>query len=95
MKRFTGFDSYTVKNNTIDLTTMPVNEEHQGCLVDRQLVDLLVKQVIKIPFEEAKQAILEQMRLAKTFEELKNSFIESVYIHEICEKIKQADNERL
>jgi len=95
MKRFTAFDSYTVKNNTIDLTTMPVNKENQGCLVDRKLVDLLVRQVVGIPFEEAKEAILEHMKLATTFEELKNSFEESIYIHEVCEKIQQADSKVL
>jgi hypothetical protein len=92
MKRFPAFESYTVKNNTIDLTTKPIDENNQGCLVDRKLVDLLIRQVVGIPFEEAKEAILNHMKLAMSFEELKNSFEESIYIHEVCEKIQQADS---
>lgn len=84
-------DSYTVKANTIDLTTQPVNENNQGCLVDRKLVDIFMKQVIGIPFEEAKEAILQHMKAATTFAELKQSFEESIYIHEVCEKLQEGD----
>lgn len=91
MKRFPQFDSYSVKNNTIDLTTKPINEFNQGCLVDRRLVDILLEQVISIPFEEAKEAILEHMKRATSFEEMKKSFEESIYIHEVCEKLKEIE----
>lgn len=90
-KRFPAFESYTVKNNTIDLTTLPINGENQGCLVDRKLVDLLTKQVISIPFGEAKEAIIEQLVKATTFEEMKSSFNDAIYVHEVCALITEAD----
>lgn len=87
------FDNYSVKRNTIDLTTQPISAEHQGCLVDRKLVDLLTKHVINIPFEDAKAAILEHMAQAQCFADMQQFFDESIYVHTICTLIAEKDAE--
>lgn len=86
--------SFTVGYNTIDLTTKDFNSQNKACLVDRKLVDLLLKQIISIPFEEAKKAILDHMDAATTFEEMKTSFEESIYIHEVCTILTEAEVQR-
>ena len=77
------FSNYSVQSNTIDLTTVGIDSENKGYLVDRKLVDMLLKQVIGIPFEEAKEAIIAHLQTAQNFDEMVASFNESIYVHQV------------
>ncbi len=85
------FASYSVQSNTIDLTTVNIDEQNKGYLVDRKFVDLLLKQVVGIPFEAAKEAIIDHLKLAQNFDEMVASFNESIYVHQVVELFETSE----
>lgn len=95
LKVTSPFDSYTVKKNTVNLTTKPVNDENRAYLVDRKLIDIILKQVVGIPFDIAKEAILAHMNEAEDFNQLVQKFDESIYIHQVCEIFEASEPEEL
>lgn len=94
IKENSQLNSFTMRSNTIDLSLSPINGDNPGCLVERKFVDLFLKQIVNIPFNVAKEAILAHLQDAKTFAEMEELFNESVYIHRVCEKLHEVEAEK-
>lgn len=92
LKSTSVLEKYSVRNNTIDLTTTEINDSNKGYLVDKRLIDLFVSQLISIPFEEAKEAICGMLATTKSFSEMEEVFNNCIYEHKICAMYKQSEN---
>lgn len=82
--------SYEVKANTIDLTTVEINKNNTGYLVDQKLIDILLSQLIVVDFETFKQNLLSQLQSAKNLEQLTEQFTEGVYLQTVIQKLHLA-----
>jgi hypothetical protein len=82
-----SFSSYEVKTNTTDLTTIPIDKDNKGYLVDQKLIDILLAQLIPVDFESFKADLLFSLTGAKNLEDLTTRFNNGVYIQTIIEKL--------
>lgn len=79
--------SYEVKANTTDLTTVMINSENKGYLVDQKFIDILLDQLIPVDFESFKADLLFTLTQAENLEDLTTRFNNGVYIQTILEKL--------
>jgi hypothetical protein len=82
--------SYEVKTNTIDLTTVEINKNNKGYLVDEKLIDILLSKLTVVDFETFKQNLLSQLQGAKNLEQLTEQFTEGVYLQTVVQKLHSA-----
>jgi hypothetical protein len=79
--------SYSVRENTVNLTTINIDSRNKGYLVDQKLIDILLAQLVPVSFNEFRDNLLLDLASASNLEELTSKFNDGVYIQTIVEKI--------
>lgn len=82
-----SFSSYEVKRNTTDLTTIPIDKDNKGYLVDQKLIDILLSQLVPVSFQAFRDKLLLDLSYAENLEDLTAKFNDGVYIQTIVEKL--------
>lgn len=90
-KELNPFSSYLVKENTINLTTVEIDRENKGYLVDKKLIDILLSQLVAVDFDTFKKNLLTDLSYAQNLEELTTKFENGIYIESIIQKIQKRD----
>ena len=88
-KELNPFSSYLVKENTINLTTVEIDRENKGYLVDKKLIDILLSKLVAVDFDTFKKNLLADLSYAENLEELTTKFENGIYIESIIQKIQK------
>jgi hypothetical protein len=79
--------SYSVRENTVNLTTINIDSRNKGYLVDQKLIDILLNQLVPVKFTAFRDKLLLDLSYAENLEELTAKFNDGVYIQTIVEKL--------
>jgi len=79
--------SYSVRENTVNLTTINIDSRNKGYLVDQKLIDILLSQLVPVSFSAFRDKLLLDLASASNLEELTAKFNDGVYIQTIVEKL--------
>jgi hypothetical protein len=79
--------SYSVRENTVNLTTINIDSRNKGYLVDQKLIDILLAQLVPVSFQAFKDKLLMDLSYAESLECLTAIFNDGVYIQTIVEKL--------
>lgn len=82
-----SLSSYSVRENTVNLTTINIDSRNKGYLVDQKLIDILLAQLVPVSFQAFKDKLLMDLAYAENLEELTSKFNDGVYIQTIVEKL--------
>lgn len=82
-----SLSSYSVRENTVNLTTINIDSRNKGYLVDQKLIDILLAQLVPVSFSAFKDKLLLDLASASNLEELTAKFNDGVYIQTIVEKL--------
>ena len=82
-----SLSSYMVRDNTINLTTVNVDSNNKGYLVDQKLIDILLGQLVNVSFKDFKENLLNQLMTANNLEELTTTFTDGIYLQTVIAKL--------
>ena len=85
--------TYVERQNTVDLTTIPVNTDNKCYVIDQRLLDTLLKRVTKGTLTEIKDELIASIKYAETKKDMFNELDNYIYLDKIVQMCTTIEHE--